>query len=210
MKTRPCDRHYGLGPLYELPPGGPTGDPAPGAPPASPPALPAGGGAPPTPPEQTVPYARFAEVNEGYQKLLKAEEERKTKELADKGEHAKVAEREKARADSAEEAKVKIGRKAAFVAAASGKVSDVSAAYKLAVADGLLLPLELDDEGEPKDDKVLGGVIDKLTKTYEFLKPGTKNFGAPAGGNGPSDGSPEPKTSRDMLRQGYADLARRS
>lgn len=212
MKIRSCDRHYGLGPLFELPQGGPGGqNPAPGAPAAPEGAQGAGGGAPAQPSEQTVPYARFSEVNENYQKLLKAEQDRQAKELADKGQHEQLAASEKAKREASDARADRIARRASFVAAASGKVSNVEAAAKLAGADGLLDKIAVDDEGNAKDPKAIEAIVTDLVKTYEFLKPGTTttNFGDPAGGNGPSGIQGEPKTARDMLRRGFEQNAAR-
>lgn len=209
---RRCDRHYGFGPLYELPAGGPPGNPAPGAP-ATDPAPGAGGsgGAPPPAPppaEQTVPYARFSEVNSELQKLRQAEEARQAKELADKGQHEQLANAEKVKREAAEQRAERIARRAVFISKASGKVTDADAAAKLAMADGLLDKIEVDDDGNAKDPGAVDKIVTDLVKTYEFLKPGTgrTDFGAPAGGNGPSNGQPEPKTAREMLSRGYEAL----
>lgn len=162
---------------------------------------------PPGQPESTVPYARFSEVNAELQKLRQAEEQRQRDELAKKGEHEQLAQREKSAREAAEQRATTIGRRAAFVAKAVAKATDPEAAYKLAMADGLLSNVEIDDEGNPKDGKAVETAVDETLKRYAFLKAGPKNsdFGAPAGGNG-QPGQAEPKTARDMLAAGYSQL----
>jgi len=122
-----------------------------------------------------------------------------------KGEHEQLAEREKAARVAAEERALRIARRAVFVGAAAGKVTSADAAAKLAAADGDLDKIEVDDDGNAKDEAAVGKLVDDVVKRYEFLKPGTNrnDFGQPAGGNG-SQGGPEPKTARDMLSAGYA------
>lgn len=213
MLRRRCDRSYGLGPLFfqTSGDGAPGGDPSGGAP-ATPPATPPAGGAPTTPPapatpptDQSVPYARFKEVNDELQARKRADEERETAEATKRGEHEKVAQAEKAKREEAEAKALRVARRAAFVAGASGKVSDIEAAYKLALADGDLDKVEVDDDGMPKDAKAVEQAITDLTKRYEFLKVDSRSFGGDRGGQQPGGGGPsDPKTAQDMLATGYA------
>lgn len=207
-----------FGPLYDDPPAPPTGDPAAGdkgtgdskppaggAPPAEPPAPPADG--------NNVPYARFKEVNDELVRLKAAETQRETEEARKRGEHEKVAEREKTRADEAEQRAESYARRLAFVTNATGKVSDVAAAHKLATADGLM-NFELDDDGNAKDAKAVETMIGELVKTYPFLKPGPANTGAnwgrDHGGQDPSAGVDVEKLSaREKMELGISQASRR-
>ncbi len=202
----------GFGPLHEQnPPAGgqPTGDPAPGAP--TPEGGNGGGGAPAQPEDRSswIPRGRFDEVNTELARLRKADEERAAAEATKNGEFQKLHDAEKAKREAAELRAVNIGRRAAFIAAASGKVQDPEAAYKLAAADGLLSDLEVDDDGNAKDAKKPGSIVDEVVKRYEFLKATEKNdrsFGGDrsgAGGQGNAGFDPGKASARDMLRVGY-------
>jgi hypothetical protein len=166
-------------------PGG-QGDTAPTTPPATPPTPPSNDG-------NMIPKARFDEVNREYQRILKAQEEKDRKDAEAKGEFEKLAasERERAekeakRASETEAKALAFARRAGFVSAASGKVADPQAAYKLAVADGLLEGLEVTDDGDVDADKVTK-IVEKLVEAYPFLAGQTRNpFGGPSGGNQPS------------------------
>lgn len=127
-----------------------------------------------------------------------------------KGEHEQLAQAEKVRREAAEARATRIAQRAAFVASAAGKVSNADAAAKLAMADGDLDKIEVDDDGNAKNADEVGKLVDALVKKYEFLKPGTNrsDFGSPAGGNG-NPGGPEPKTARDMISAGYAQIGNR-
>ena len=215
---RRCDRSYGLGPIFFFdgegggaPGGGDAGGGGGGAPAQNPPAPPAT-----TPPaggqggqerEGFIPRERFDEVNRELQARKAADEERERKELEAKGEHQKLAEAEKAKREAAEAKALTIARRASFIGAAAGKVADPEAAYKLAVADGLLNDLDVDDDGNAKDPKKPGAVVDEVVKRYEFLKAknGDRSFGGDRGGNGqdalPVD--PSKLNARQMLSVGY-------
>jgi hypothetical protein len=202
----------GFGPLHEQQPGAPTGDPAPGAP-----APEASGGAPAPAGEDRsgwIPRERFAEVNGELQRLRKAEEDRVAAEATKKGEFEKLHEVEKSKREAAEARATQIGQRAAFIAAASGKVQDPEAAYKLAKADGLLSDLDVDDDGNAKDAKRPGAIVDEIVKRYEFLK-ATKNDGSfggdrsGAGGTGSPGFDPNKASARDLLRHGIEATSRR-
>lgn len=199
----------GFGPLHEQnpPAGGPTGDPAPGAPA---PDGGTGGGAPAPAGEDRsgwIPRERFSEVNTELQRLRKAEEDRIAAEATKKGEFEKLHEAEKSKREAAEARATRIGQRAAFIAAASGKVADPEAAYKLAAADGLLSDLDVDDEGNAKDAKKPGAIVDEIVKRYEFLK-ATKNDGSfggdrsGAGGAGNPGFDPNKASASELLRYG--------
>lgn len=221
MRRRRCDRSYGLGPLPFYPEGDGGGDGAGGGAGAGTGTPPAGDGAPApgTPPPAGgsgggepdrsgwIPRDRFDTVNAELQKLRSAEEERQRQDLEAKGEHEKLAAAEKAKREQAEQRALAIARRAAFIAAAAGKVSDPEAAYKLANADGLLNDLEVDDDGNAKDAKKPGAIVDDLVKAYEFLKPTTKtrDFGGPNGGQGGQPaGDPSKMSADELLRGAYA------
>lgn len=207
--------HFGLGPLFETPPGGPGGAPPAGDPPA-PPAAPAGGGgvppAPPAPPADgpTVPYERFKAQGDELARYKAAEAERTEADAKKRGDYEALDKASKEKLAEANAKAERIARRAAFVSKAAGKVADAEAAYKLAVADGKLETLKIDDDGNVTDDKAVETIIAELLKSYEFLKVGSKNFGEPAGGNGAAGADPKPPegrgSGRDMLRVGYEQL----
>jgi hypothetical protein len=211
-----------FGPLFETPPAPPTGDPAPSGSGSGDPKPPAGGAppAPPAPPAdppagQTVPYARFKEVNDELAKRKLADEERERAELTAKGEHEKVASQEKEKRIEAEAGRDAAYRELAFVTAAAGKVSDVAAAYKLATADGVLSAIELDaDSHKAKDPKAVDTAIGELVKTYAFLKPGPagtgRGYGSDHGGQDPTAGLDVEKLSaREKMELGITQASRR-
>lgn len=211
-----------IGALYETPPGGaPAGSPAPpatGTPPAN-------GGAAGGEPDRSswIPRQRFDEVIEANRRYEEAERKRQadeaqkaTDEAAKRGEFDTArqkleddvkAEKEKTKAES--ERATRIARRAAFISVASQKVADASAAYKLALADGMLDKLEVDDEGEPNDPKAVEAIVAELVKKYEFLKGGSgRNFGTPTDGS-PNGGQPVDRSkmsAQDMLTAGYKDI----
>lgn len=137
--------------------------------------------------------------------LRKEKEDRERDELTAKGEHEKVAEQEKAKRLEAEAKALGIARRAAFIGAAAGKVSDAEAAYKLAVADGMLNDLDVDDDGNAKDDKAPAKLVDEIVKKYEFLKPtGSRSFGRENGGRDGGEPNLGPNaTASDMLKAAY-------
>lgn len=141
-----------------------------------------------------IPKTRFDEVNTAYQKLVKAQEEAARKDAEAKGEFEKLAaaerekaDKEKTRAEAAEGRATMFARRAGFVSVASGKVADPQAAYKLAVADGMLDAIEVTDEGDTDPEK-LGKVVEKLVEKYPFLVGGQRPqaFGGTANGNTPA------------------------
>lgn len=157
--------------------------------------------------EVMIPKARFDEVNSEYQRLKQAEEARQADEAKRKGEFEKVAEQEKQKRTEAEQRALAVGRRAAFIGALSTKLSDVTAAYKLAKADGLVDTIELDDDGEPKDTKAIEALAETLTKNYPFLKPGApatgRGFGGDHGGAGaPSNVDIESMTTAERMEYG--------
>lgn len=206
MLRRRC---HGLGPLFFF-----EGEAPGGTPPADGGATGAGG-APPAPPVAGpasedragwIPRDRFDLATTELAALKREKEERTAKELADKGQHEQLAANEKAKREAAEARAVHIARRAAFVAGASGKVADVEAAYKLAQADGMLNDLDVDDDGNAKDQKKVEGIVADIVKRYEFLKQqnGTgRGYGGDKGGQdtGPVDTSK--MTGLDMLQAGY-------
>lgn len=199
--------------------GAPAGDAGSGAPPTGTP--PAGGsagtGTPPapapgTPPTEDrsgwIPRQRFDEVNSRLQALEAAEAKKQEDEAKKRGDFEKIDAAQKQKIADAEARAVRIARRAAFIAKASGKVADPEAAFKLALADGDLEALDVDDDGNAKDPKAVEKIIDELTKRYEFLKADGKrrDFGQPAGGNGGGQPLDTSKMgARDMLQAGYAE-----
>ena len=214
-----------IGALYEQnpPPGGaPTGNPAPPAT-GTPPAPAGGGSGAPDDRSGWIPRQRFDEIiernrqyEEAERKRQEAEAQKATDDAAKRGEFDTArqkleddvkAEKEKTKAES--ERATRIARRAAFISVASQKVADASAAYKLALADGMLDKLEVDDEGEPNDPKAVEAVVTELVKKYEFLKGGSgRNFGTPTDGspNGDRQVDRSKMSAQDMLTAGYKDI----
>lgn len=156
-----------------------------------------------------VPYARFQEVNAELQRRKTADADRERKDLEAKGEHEKLARTEREGREIAEAKALRIGRRAAFVSAAAGKVADVNAAATLAIADGMLEGIELDDDGNvTKGDT--GKLIDKVLERYPFLKAAAANraTGAPLGGAGANPQDAEKMTPDERLRAGVAESMR--
>jgi len=211
---RRCDRSFGLGPLSFF-----EGNGAPGAPAGDPPPAGAGGTPPPAPPatgapagngedrSNWIPRDRFDAVNGELAAIKKAEADRAEADLKAKGDHEKIAESEKAKREAAEARATNIARRAAFIGAAAGKTADPEAAYKLAVADGLIADLDVDDDGNAKDPKAAEKIVEEVTKRYEFLKPtkADKSFGGDkSGAGGGPELDPSKMSARDMLSAGYA------
>lgn len=229
---RRCDRTFGLGPLFffEGEGAGASGGSAgsgdagagagagagTGAPPAGNGGTGNGAGAPPAGGEDRsnwIPRDRFDAVNTEREQLRREKEEREKADLEAKGEHQKLAEQEKAKREAAEARAVSIARRASFIGAAAGKVADPEAAYKLALADGLLNDLDVDDDGNAKDPKRPGAIVDDVVKRYEFLKPknGDRSYGGDrsGAGSGPEIGDPSKLSARELLSAGYSQASGR-
>jgi hypothetical protein len=196
----------GFGPLYETTPpagGTPPGEPVPTPSTGTPPANGGGGDR-----EGFIPRQRFDEVNSELQAFRKAEADRQAEQAKKAGDFEKVEASLRSRAEQAEARALTVARRAAFVAASSSKVTNPEAAYKLALADGDLADLDVDDDGNAKDPKAVEKIVDEVTKRYEFLKiddKKTRSFGddrSGAGGAAPTDLSK--MGSRDLLSAGYA------
>lgn len=145
-------------------------------------------------------------MNSEYSRLKKAEEDRVEADAKKRGDFEALNAQEKAKTAAAEERAAKIARRAAFISKAVDKVADAEAAFKLALADGMLNDLEVDDDGNAKDPKAIEKVVDELVKRYEFLKStgNSRSFGDPTGGNGGAPIDTSKMTGQDMLRAGYA------
>lgn len=155
----------------------------------------AGGEPPKTEPPKTgtegepgaVPYSRFKEVNDELGKLRKAEETRVAADLTARGEHEKVAAAERTKREEAEARADRVARRAAFIGAVAGKVADPEAAFKLALADGLVT-FDVNEDGAPKDSKAVDAAVTEITKRYPFLKSAgtpSRDFGDDRGGTQP-------------------------
>jgi hypothetical protein len=86
-------------------------------------------------------------------------------------------------------------------------VADPEAAYKLAMADGLLSDLDVDDDGNAKDAKAPAAIVKSVIDKYEFLKPSkqSRDFGGPNGGHGGQPaGDPSKLSADELLRAGFA------
>jgi hypothetical protein len=169
-----------------------AGAPPAGSPPANPPAdppaqnPPASGGQPPVPPGY-VPAESLRAVTAERDRLKKAHDDAEAAKLTANGEHEKLAAQEKTKREEAEARAERVARRAAFLAGSSGKVADSEAAYKLAVADGLV-GFKVDEEGIPEDPKAVEAAVAEVTKRYPFLKgkgTPTNDFGNDHGGTQP-------------------------
>lgn len=207
-------RFLGLGPLLvdtSASDGTPTGDPAPGTPPPDPSG--GGGGAPiPEPQGESIPYARFAQVNAERSALLKEKEEREAVDQKAKGEHEKLYETEKGKREAAEARVLSIARRSAFIGVAAATAADPEAAFKLASADGMLDDVVIDENGSA-DPKVVAKIVEDLLKRYEFLRaaPKDRNFGDPKDGQTPAPSGDLSKLStRQMLELGFTQSSGRT
>jgi len=125
-----------------------------------------GGDTPPAPEsDKTVPYDRFAEVNERakkaeaeLQKRVKAEEDAEKKRLEEAGQHKELADREKARADSLE-AQVRASKIENRVIAEAAKLNIVDAEAALKLIDQS--SIEVDKDGN------VSGVEDAMKALVE-------------------------------------------
>lgn len=173
--------------------------------PAAPEAPPAGQ---PTAPEGFVPAEQLRAVAKERDDLKKQQDEAETKRAEEQGEWQKLAEKREGEAKAWQDRFVSTARRAAFVAAAAtGKVraADPDAAYKLALADGLLNDVKVDDEGNA-DATAIAAAVKTTIDTYEFLKPGSGSFGGERGNAQPeSNGVDESKlTSRERMERAIA------
>lgn len=203
-----------FGPLYETQPptgGAPTGDPAPGAP--APDAGGTGGGgasAPATGQPSTddrsgwIPRERFDQVNSELVARKAADQAKADEEARKRGDFEALDKSNKEKIAAAEDRATRVARRAAFIARAAGKVADADAAFKLALADGMLNDLKVDDEGDA-DTKVVDKIVDELVKKYEFLKgkSNDRSFGGDTSGNGGAPVDVSKMSGQDMLRAGY-------
>lgn len=146
-------------------------------------------------------------MNTRLQALEAAETKKAEDEAKKRGDFEALNASEKAKTAAAEEKATRIARRGAFIARASGKVADADAAYKLALADGMLNDLKVDDEGDA-DPKIVDKIVEDIVKKYEFLKGksngGDRSFGADQSGAG--SGTPVDRSkmsSADMLSAGY-------
>lgn len=142
------------------------------------------GGAPVVVPPGYVPSESLRAVTAERDRLKKAADDAEAAKLTANGEHEKLAAQEKTKREEAEARAERVARRAAFLAGASGKVADPEAAYKLAVADGLVA-FKVDEEGIPEDPKAVETAVTEIGKRYPFLKgkgTATSDFGNDHGG----------------------------
>jgi hypothetical protein len=176
--------------------------------PAEPTAAPAQSQAPAaTTPQQTpdgfVPIESLHAVTAERDSLKRATEEAERKTAEEQGRWQELAEKNDAKAKEAQAKFESTARRAAFVSAISGKASDPMAAYKLALADGLLNDVKVDEDGNAEDDPITKA-IDATLKKYPMLKAGAGSFGGERGGTQSETTGFDPKkaTSREMLEEG--------
>jgi hypothetical protein len=185
-----------------------------GAPPVG--GAPAGTGAPPAPP---APQAGGGETEAALRKeidrLRNAERKREEDAARARGDFEKLA-NDRAAENAALTSRMEaVARRSHFAESAAGKVQDVAAAWKLAVADGLVGDWKVDEAGTVAGD--VPKLIAKLTETYPFLKPGTGAGTIPGGtGNGAAGAGPtfdaSKASSEQLIRHGleerYARMGR--
>lgn len=158
-------------------------------------------------PEGFVPIDQFRAVTAERDTLNREKTAAEEKRQKDQGEWQTLAEKHEGAAKSWQERFIATARRAAFVAAAAGaekdRVTDPDAAYKLALSDGLLKDVKVDDDGNADSDaigKALKATIDK----YAFLKAGSSSFGGERGGNQPTaDPASGDMSPRERMRRAY-------
>lgn len=156
-------------------------------------------------PEGFVPKESLNAVTAERDRLKREAEERDREKAEAEGRWQELAQKNDDKAKSFESKFLATARRAAFVAAASGKASDPMAAYKLAIADGLLDDVKVSDDGEAEE-KPIADAVDVTLKKYAFLKSGAGSFGGERGStqSEPTDDPNRKITSRERLEAGIA------
>lgn len=156
-------------------------------------------------PEGFVPIDQLRAVTAERDRLNREKEERETETQRQQGEWQKLAEKNEEKAKTFESRFLATARRAAFVASAAkgGNIADPEAAYKLALTDGRLNDVKVDDDGNAEESVIAKAVEDTL-KAYAFLKSGNGSFGGERSGNQPESTTFDPTKadSRTLLREG--------
>lgn len=159
-------------------------------------------------PDGFVPRESHLAVTRERDDLKRQIDAQETERQKQAGEWEKVASKKDEEAKAWKTRFESTARRAAFVAAAAtGKdqASDPDAAYKLAVADGLLNDLKVDDDGNVEAEAVTKAVKATIDK-YDFLKSkGNGSFGHDRSGTQP-DSAPDlsKMSSREKMEYGIA------
>lgn len=162
-----------------------------------------------TPPSGYVPVDQLRAVAAERDRLKREADERSTEEAKKQGEWQTLAEKNEAKAKTFEQRFMTTARRAAFVSKIASQVVDPDAAYKLALADGLLADVKVDDDGNA-DVGAIDSAVKKAVETYKFLKAGNGSFGGDRSGQQPE---PAPNLAnaspRERMRVAYESTARR-
>jgi hypothetical protein len=185
----------------------------PGDKPATPPASPPAPQAPATPaapstgstaaPEGYVPSDQLRAVVQERDALAAEKRKREEDDAKAKGEFEELASKREQERDLWKSRFVTTARRSAFVASIAKDVQDAEAAYKLALADGLLNDVKVDDDGNA-DAEAVKKAVKTTTDTYKFLK-GSGSFGGERSGQQPESSGFDPNKadSGTLLREGY-------
>jgi hypothetical protein len=144
-------------------------------------------------PEGYVPIDQLRAVTAERDRLNREREEADKKTAEEQGRWQELAQKHEAKAKDFESRFMATARRAAFVAGISSKASDPMAAYKLALADGLLNDVKVNDEGEA-DEEPIAKAIDATLKKYPMLKAGAGSFGGERGSTQSETPGFDPKT----------------
>ena len=154
-----------------------------------------------------VPADNLRAVAEERDALKRERDEAERKKAEDEGRWQELAGTEKQKREAAEQRFIAVARRAAFVSQASKEgVTDPEAAYKLAVADGLLNDVKVDDDGNA-DVKAIAEAVKSAQGTYKFLKR-DGSFGGERGGQPEPDASDPNLSSRERMRRAFSTSGR--
>lgn len=149
-----------------------------------------------------MPAEQLREVAKERDDLKKAAADAEEAAQVKRGEWEGVAQKRETERDEWKGKFFTVGRRAAFVAAIATQVPDATAAYKLAVADGLLKDVKVDDEGEA-DSKQIAEAVKTTMDRYKSIFGKSRSFGGERGAQGApqSDDPNTPISPRERLRR---------
>jgi hypothetical protein len=154
-----------------------------------------------------VPAANLQAVVAERDRLAREAREREEATAKEEGRWQELAEKNETRAKAAEERVTRVARRSAFVSAASkAGVTDPEAAYKLALADGLLNDVNVDAD-DNADAGAIAKALEAAQKTYKFLKRDA-SFGGERGGQPEADASDPNLSTRERMRRAYSSTGR--
>lgn len=158
-------------------------------------------------PEGFVPRDSHLAVTRERDELKRQIDAQETERQKQQGEWQKLAEKHEGEAKAWKGRFESTARRAAFVATAASskdRIADPDAAYKLALADGLLNDLKVDDDGNV-DSKAVDEAVKSTIGKYAFLKAGSGSFGGERSGQQPDNAPDLAKMSpRERMEYGIA------